>query len=115
MAQSNPIHPGKLLAQRLHAIPMSASELARHLAIPVNRVTQIINGQRSITGDSALRLGRFFGTTPEFWLQLQMIYELETAAFEKRDEINQKVAMLSDVLRGRTPPQAALFVADEAA
>jgi addiction module HigA family antidote len=115
VADSAPIHPGKILAQRLQGIPMSASELSRHLAIPVNRITQIINGQRGISGDSALRLGRFFGTAPEFWLELQMVYELHIAELDKGDEVRQNVAMLNDVLKGREPPQAALFIADEAA
>ena len=55
---------------------MSAAELARQLNVPTNRVTGILNGQRAITGDTALRLGHFFGTSPEFWLNLQGLYDL---------------------------------------
>ena len=58
---------------------MSAAELARQLKVPTNRVTGILNGQRSITGDTALRLGHFFGTSPEFWLNLQSLYDLHLA------------------------------------
>jgi addiction module HigA family antidote len=58
---------------------MSAAELARQLKVPTNRITEIINGQRAITGDTALRLGHFFGTSPQFWLNLQSLYELRLA------------------------------------
>lgn len=109
MDNFEPIHPGKVLGQRLEAIPMSASELSRHLAIPVNRITQIINGQRGITGDSALRLGRFFDIGPEFWLELQKGYELQVAQMEKGDDIRAKVGTLNEVLKGRLPPQGSLF------
>jgi addiction module HigA family antidote len=73
------IHPGEHLAEELETLHMSAAELARKLDVPTNRVTQILNGQRSITGDTALRLGHFFGTSPEFWLNLQSLYELRVA------------------------------------
>jgi addiction module HigA family antidote len=73
------IHPGEHLAEELETLHMSAGELARKLDVPTNRVTQILNGQRSITGDTALRLGHFFGTSPEFWLNLQSLYELRVA------------------------------------
>jgi len=74
-----PIHPGEHLAEELDALGMSAAGLARKMHVPTNRVTQILNGQRSITGDTALRLAHFFGTTPEFWLNLQNLYELRLA------------------------------------
>jgi addiction module HigA family antidote len=73
------IHPGEHLAEQLEALDMSAAELARHLKVPTNRITEILNGRRAITGDTALRLGHFFGTSPEFWLNLQKIYELRLA------------------------------------
>jgi addiction module HigA family antidote len=73
------IHPGEHLAEELKEIGMSAAELARQLGVPTNRITGIINGQRAITGDTALRLGHFFGTSPEFWLNLQSLYELRLA------------------------------------
>ena len=74
-----PIHPGETLREDLEALGMSAAELARRVEVPVNRITQILNGQRAITGDTALRLGRFFGTSAEFWLNLQKIFELRCA------------------------------------
>jgi antitoxin HigA-1 len=73
------IHPGEHLAEELNVLDMSAAELARRLRVPTNRVTQILNGTRSITGDTALRLGHFFGTSAQFWLNLQSLYELRIA------------------------------------
>jgi addiction module HigA family antidote len=73
------IHPGEHLAEELEALGMSAAELARQLKVPTNRITEILNGQRSITGDTALRMGHFFGTSAEFWLNLQSLYELRLA------------------------------------
>src|SRR5438309_10973958 len=74
-----PIHPGEHLAEELRELQMSAAELARKLDVPTNRVTGILNGQRAITGDTALRLAHFFGTSAEFWLNLQSIYEIRLA------------------------------------
>jgi addiction module HigA family antidote len=73
------IHPGEHLAEELEALDMSAAELARKLGVPTNRVTQILNGTRSVTGDTALRLAHFFGTSAQFWLNLQNLYDLRLA------------------------------------
>ena len=73
------IHPGEHLAEELEELGMSAAELARQLKVPTNRITEILNGQRAITGDTALRLGHFFDTSPAFWLNLQSLYELRLA------------------------------------
>ena len=73
------IHPGEHLAEELKELGMSAAELARKLDVPTNRITGILNGQRAITGDTALRLAHFFGTSAEFWLNLQSLYELRIA------------------------------------
>jgi len=73
------IHPGEHLAEELRELEMSAAELARQLGVPTNRVTEILNARRAITGDTALRLAHFFGTTAEFWLNLQSLYELRVA------------------------------------
>jgi len=73
------IHPGEHLAEELKELGMSAAELARKLNVPTNRITGILNGQRAISGDTALRLGHFFGTSPQFWLNLQSLYELRVA------------------------------------
>jgi addiction module HigA family antidote len=73
------IHPGEHLAEELGALDMSAAELARQIDVPTNRVTQILNGTRAITGDTALRLAHFFGTSAQFWLNLQSLYDLRLA------------------------------------
>ncbi len=73
------IHPGEHLAEELKELNMSAAALARQLQVPTNRITAILNGRRAITGDTALRLGHFFGTSAEFWLNLQKLYELRLA------------------------------------
>ncbi len=77
------IHPGEQLAEELKALDMSAAELARKVEVPTNRITGIVNGQRAITGDTALRLGHFFGTSPVFWLNLQFLYELRWPSRER--------------------------------
>jgi addiction module HigA family antidote len=73
------IHPGEHLAEELEALDMSAAELARKINVPTNRITQILNGTRVITGDTALRLAHFFGTSAQSWLNLQSLYELRLA------------------------------------
>jgi antitoxin HigA-1 len=83
------IHPGEHLAEELREIGISAAELARQIDVPVNRVTGIINGQRSVTADTALRLGHWFGTSPEFWLNLQSLYELRLAWREVGDRVKK--------------------------
>ena len=71
-----PIHPGEILGNELKKIGIAGTELARQLKVPENRITQIVAGKRSITADTALRLGKWFGTTPAFWLNLQNQYDL---------------------------------------
>ena len=73
------IHPGEHLAEELKELRLSAAELARKINVPTNRITGILNRQRAITGDTALRLAHFFGTTAQFWLNLQSLYELRLA------------------------------------
>ena len=73
------LHPGEHLAEELKALDMSAAELARQLDVPTNRITQILNRTRAITGDTALRLAHFFGTSAEFWLNLQSLYDIRMA------------------------------------
>jgi antitoxin HigA-1 len=77
----DPVHPGEVLAEEF-LVPkgLSAAALARHIGVPANRVSEIIAGRRAITGDTALRLAAAFGTTPEFWMGLQMRWELVLAA-----------------------------------
>lgn len=74
-----PIHPGEHLAEELRELNLSAAALARALKVPTNRVTGIINGTRAVTGDTALRLGHYFGTSAQFWLNLQVLYDLRCA------------------------------------
>ena len=87
------IHPGEHLAEELQELDMSAAELARKLGVPTNRITQILNGRRAITGDTALRLAHFFGTSAEFWLNLQSLYELRLAQ-EKAGKSIQRLPRL---------------------
>jgi antitoxin HigA-1 len=84
-----PIHPGEHLAEELKELGMSAAELARQIDVPVNRVTAILHGDRGVTADTALRLGHWFGTSPEFWLNLQTLYELRLARQESGDRIRK--------------------------
>jgi addiction module HigA family antidote len=87
------IHPGEHLAEELGELGLSASELAREIEVPVNRITGILNGQRGVTADTALRLGHWFGTTPQFWMNLQQLYELrlaERAVGEKLARLPQR-------------------------
>jgi addiction module HigA family antidote len=91
------IHPGEHLAEELRELGMSAAELARKLDVPTNRITGILNGQRAITGDTALRLGHFFGMSPEFWLNLQSLYELRVAQKRAGGAINALPRLKSPV------------------
>ena len=84
-----PIHPGEHLAEELSALGLSAAELARQLDVPVNHITSILNGQRGVTADTALRLGHWFGTSAEFWLNLQKLYELRLAEREVGERISK--------------------------
>ena len=83
------IHPGEHLAEELEELKISAAELARQIEVPVNRITGIMNGQRAITADTALRLGHWFGTSPEFWLNLQKLYELRSAQKEVGKQVEK--------------------------
>ncbi len=74
-----PIHPGEILADELQEIGISAAEFARTLEVPPNRISQIIAGRRAVSADTALRLARYFGTTPDLWMNLQKTYELDLA------------------------------------
>lgn len=77
-----PIHPGEILADELEELGLSAAELARLIDVPANRISQILAGKRNITADTALRLGRYFGTSPDLWMNLQKAYELDMARAE---------------------------------
>jgi antitoxin HigA-1 len=86
------ITPGEFLSEEfLEPLGLSANALALALRVPANRIQAIVNGQRAITADTALRLSQYFGTTPEFWINLQSIYELDKARREKMEQIRAEV------------------------
>jgi addiction module HigA family antidote len=86
-----PIHPGEILADELEEIGMNPVGLADRIGVPNNRIYLILQGKRGITADTALRLGRFFGTGPEFWLNLQKSYELDVARIAIDDRLTEIV------------------------
>ena len=92
-----PIHPGQHLADELRELGISARELARELKVPVTRVTEILRGRRGITGDTALRLGRYFQVSPDFWMNLQKLYEIDLA----RRQIGEDLASIMPRASGR--------------
>lgn len=85
-----PVHPGEILAEELGELGVTPTELARQLKVPANRITSIVNGTRSVSADTALRLGHWFGTSPAFWLSLQQAYELRLAEQESGREIRRQ-------------------------
>ena len=93
-----PIHPGTILGEELDEIGISAAELARQLKIPTNRITQIIAGRRNVTADTALRLGKWFGTSAVFWLNLQKSYELRRAQKKIGNELNKIPSRESEIV-----------------
>jgi len=99
------IHPGEQLGEELKALGMSAAELGRQIEVPTNRITEILNGHRSLTGDTALRLGHFFGTSPEFWLNRESLYELRLAE-ERVGKTIEKLPTLKRWEGGRLPTHA---------
>jgi len=82
-----PIHPGEILKEALNDLGISMNRLAQALHVPANRISSIVAGQRGITGETALRLARYFNTTPDYWINMQAQYDLETA----RDEWDAKI------------------------
>ena len=100
MMPRTPIHPGEHLAEELREVGITAAELSRQIDVPVNRITGIINGQRGITADTALRLGHWFGTAPQFWMNLQQLYELRLV----ESEVGAKIAALPR-RAGRSTPR----------
>jgi addiction module HigA family antidote len=86
-----PIHPGELLRDELEEIGVSLNELARALRVPMNRISAIVNGRRSITADTAMRLARYFCTSPQYWLNLQTAYDLEVAGTRLGSRIEREV------------------------
>lgn len=91
-----PVHPGRILKRELEAREMSANRLALALRLPSGRITDIVNGKRGVSPDTALRLGRFFGNSPRFWLNLQTTYELAVAEREIGSRVAAEVKPLTD-------------------
>ena len=86
-----PVHPGEILREELAELGLSANAVSKALGVPVNRVTMILNGQRGVSANTALRLARYFGTTPQLWLNLQKTWELRRAEMEAGREISAQV------------------------
>ena len=86
-----PVHPGEILAEELEELGLSANAFAKTLGVPTNRITAILNGQRGVTADTALRLARYFGTGPQMWLNLQKTYELRRAELDSWENIKLTV------------------------
>lgn len=86
-----PVHPGEILKETLDDLGLSMNRLAQEIRVPANRVSAIASGQRGITGETALRLARYFGTTPGYWMNLQARYELETASDEWAEKVASEV------------------------
>lgn len=86
-----PVHPGEILREELDELGLSANALSKALGVPVNRVTMILNGQRGVSADTALRLATYFGTTPQLWLNLQKTWELRRTEIEAGREIAKEV------------------------
>jgi addiction module HigA family antidote len=83
------VHPGEILQEQMQELGLSANALATKLSVPANRISAILRGSRGITADTALRLGRFFGQTPEFWMNLQRTYDLVVAERDIADELKR--------------------------
>jgi addiction module HigA family antidote len=94
----DPIHPGEVLADKLAETGISATALAIRIGVPDNRIYQILKKQRIITADTALRLGKFFGTDADFWLNLQKAYELDVA----QKQIGQSLETIVPYQAGNT-------------
>lgn len=96
MARRAPIHPGEILVDEfLNELGITSYALAKGIGVPTNRVTGIVNGDRSITADTALRFARFFGNSAEFWMNLQTHYELEKAERQSGRQILRDIKQVS--------------------
>ena len=102
----DPIHPGEHLSDELEEIGMNGHELAKRLNVPPNRVSQILGGKRGVTADTAMRLGKFFGTGPEIWLSLQQKYDLQVAQKEGSGDL--KTIKPLKKIKAKSLPQAEL-------
>lgn len=97
---STPIHPGEILKDEMDVLNLSAAELARAVSVPANRISQIVAGKRNISADTALRLGKLFSTGPQFWLNLQMAYELDVAKISGGPDLTGIVPLVTPIGQG---------------
>ena len=95
-----PVHPGEILGEELEELGLSATALAKALDVPTNRITAILKGQRGVTADTALRLARYFGTTPQLWQNLQKAFELRVAEIESGSQIEERVQRRETIRAG---------------
>ena len=103
-----PVHPGEILAEELEELGLSANSLANALSVPTNRITAILKGQREVTADTALRLSRYFGATPQLWLNLQKTFELRMTEIESGQDIADRVQPRETLqIAGSEEPMAA--------
>ena len=110
----NPVHPGQVLREELDALGLSANALAKAICVPANRVTAILNAERGITADTALRLGRYFGTTAQFWLNLQQTWQIRLAESKSGSRILEGIVpRQAEALR--TAARQAMAASDQAA
>jgi antitoxin HigA-1 len=86
-----PVHPGDILKEALSDLEISMNRLSREIHVPANRISSIVAGRRAITGETALRLARYFGTTPEYWLNMQSRYDLETARDKWEERVRSEI------------------------
>ena len=92
-----PVHPGEVLAEEfLGPLGLSQNKAALAMRVPARRINEIVKGKRAVTADTALRLARYFGTTPDFWVNLQAHYDLEVAQDEVGERIEREVLRLGD-------------------
>jgi addiction module HigA family antidote len=102
MAKHLPIHPGKILSvEFLKELGVTSYALAKAVGVPTNRITGIVNGDRAISADTALRLAQYFGNSPQFWMNLQMHYDLEVAKRRVGRQIEKVVRPMSEAAGGR--------------
>ncbi len=90
-----PIHPGEILTDELEALSLSANKFATALHVPPNRISEILRGRRGLTADTALRLARYFGTTAQFWMNLQVAYDLRSTEIDHGTEIEAEVMQVA--------------------
>jgi addiction module HigA family antidote len=90
-----PIHPGEILTDELEALGLSANKFAMALHVPPNRISEILRGRRGLTADTALRLARYFGTTAQFWMNLQVAYDLRSTEIERGSQIEAEIVQVA--------------------